>query len=188
MDLGTYAQIALMKAQKENIEADTKKKEAEAGYTEGVQTDEAQARIKLTDLQSLTEEERKHAQLAQNRMNTTLAELYASNHTVNDKKLELMEEELQTLQRNNEIGEETKSELINQAKFETLNRELDMYVKEQGINLSKEQERKLWHDIWQGWTKAGLQGLDTIIKGRLGDIGKNLKDPNKSPGQWRKNE
>lgn len=48
MGLQMGAQLALMKAQKENIEADTRNKEAGATKTEGVDTQEAQARIAKT--------------------------------------------------------------------------------------------------------------------------------------------
>lgn len=38
------------------------------------------------------------------------------------------------------------------------------------IELTKEQTNKLWHDIWQGWTNAGLRGLDTVVKGSFSKI------------------
>lgn len=45
MDLSTIAQLGLVKAQKENVEADTKLKEVEANKRSGVDTDEARNRI-----------------------------------------------------------------------------------------------------------------------------------------------
>ncbi len=67
-------------------------------------------------------------------------------------------------------------------KYELLNSILDSQLKEAKIELTKEQERKLWHDIWQGWSSQGLKGLDLIVKSKIGKLlGKKLGDPNKDP-------
>ena len=38
--------------------------------------------------------------------------------------------------------------------------------------LTDEQARKIYHDILVNYINAGMKGLDTIVKGRLGSIGK----------------
>jgi len=73
---------------------------------------------------------------------------------------------------NSEINEATKKAQINEKLYSAIEKEVDIRAKEQGINLSKQQEYQLWHKIRQDWVKAGLQGLDIIVKGRLKDIGK----------------
>lgn len=93
------------------------------------------------------------------------------------------EQELQKLKRNNEIGEETKEEIIQQIKYETISKNLDNLLKEANINLTKEQERKIWHDIWQGWTNAGMRGLDMIMKGAIArGLGKKANEINWGKG------
>ncbi len=36
-------------------------------------------------------------------------------------------------------------------------------------------EKEIYHSILQKWVAQGMKGLDIIIKGRLGDIGKGRK-------------
>lgn len=64
-----------------------------------------------------------------------------------------------------QIKEETQEDVKNKIAYDTASAEMDKYVKEQGIKLSQEQERKIWHDIWQGWTREGFNGLGKIIDG-----------------------
>lgn len=78
-----------------------------------------------------------------------------------------MEEEIENLKRNNEINEATKQDVIDIMKYKAINENLDNYLKQANISLTREQERKVWHDIWQGWTNAGLKGLDLIMKGAI---------------------
>lgn len=78
-------------------------------------------------------------------------------------------------ERENKIQNETEKEAIGRIKYEYFNAIVEKELKEAKVNLTREQERKLWHDIWQGWTNAGLRGLDTIVKGSLSSIGKGNK-------------
>lgn len=78
-----------------------------------------------------------------------------------------MEEEIDNLKRNNDINEATKQDVIDIVKYKAINENLDNYLKQANISLTREQERKIWHEIWQGWTNTGLKGLDLIIKGAI---------------------
>lgn len=69
------------------------------------------------------------------------------------------------------IAEERDKYVQDRVKYEYFNTMFDAKLKEANINLTKEKERKLWHDIWQGWTAQGMKGLDTLIKGRFKSIG-----------------
>lgn len=91
-------------------------------------------------------------------------------------KYEVKEVEKEIAKRENRVQDETERERIEKIKYDYFNSIVDKKLKEAKIDLTREQERKLWHDIWQGWTKAGLQGLDMIIKGRLKDIGKGFNE------------
>jgi len=42
---------------------------------------------------------------------------------------------------------------------------MDIELERSQKNYTDEQKEKLWHDIWQGWTNAGFNGLGKIIDG-----------------------
>lgn len=50
---------------------------------------------------------------------------------------------------------------------EILNKEIEIRLKKSQKEYTDEQKAKLWHDIWQGWTNAGFNGLGKIINGVL---------------------
>ena len=85
-------------------------------------------------------------------------------------------EEINILAIDRSIAQETRLDKINLIVNTAINVELDNYLKKSQIELNDQQKKKLWHQIRQDWIKAGLQGLDIIVKGRLKDIGKGMKD------------
>lgn len=96
----------------------------------------------------------------------TVAENRAEEMIMNNYTLSEVEAELQK-EKNKYVKESVM--------YEVLNAKLDAEVKEANIKLTDKQRWKIWHDVWQGWVNAGLKGLDTIVKGRLKDIGKGGK-------------
>lgn len=91
-------------------------------------------------------------------------------------KYEVAEVEKEIAKRENNVQNETERERIGKIKYDYFNSIVEKELKEAKIDLTREEERKIWHDIWQGWTNAGLKGLDTIVKGRLGSIGKGTQE------------
>ena len=63
-------------------------------------------------------------------------------------------EEVRQLSRSNEIGEETKNELIEQIKLQTIGARLDNELKKANINLTREQINSLRENVRIGWFAA----------------------------------
>lgn len=73
------------------------------------------------------------------------------------------------------LAREENKYIEEKVKYNLMNAKFEAELKKANAKLTREQERKLWHDIWQGWTKAGLQGLDSIMKGYIGKALSNKK-------------
>lgn len=71
------------------------------------------------------------------------------------------------------IKKEGMNDELEQIGLKTAGMALDNQLKELNKELTSEQTRKIWHDIWQGWTNAGFNGLGKIINA---SILKNLGD------------
>lgn len=155
MELGTALQGALTAAQIDNIKADTKNKEATADSTRGGEGTIGESQINKTNIETKIKE---------------WEELYAERRESAD--VNKLEMDMDIAQRENLIGDRTMYDRIEKIKNEAIGTEIENRAKEQGIKLSKQQESRLWHQIRQEWVKAGLQGLDIIVKGRLKDIGR----------------
>ena len=63
-------------------------------------------------------------------------------------------EEVRQLSRSNEIGEETKNELVEQIKLQTIGARLDNELKRANINLTKAQITSLIENVRIGWFGA----------------------------------
>ena len=63
-------------------------------------------------------------------------------------------EEVRQLSRNNEIGEETKNEIVEQIKLQTIGARLDNELKKANINLTKAQIHSLIENVRIGWFGA----------------------------------
>ncbi len=51
---------------------------------------------------------------------------------------------------------------------------MDAQLSKSKIGLTDAQKEKVFHDIYVNYINAGLNGLDTIVKGRLGSIGAGI--------------
>lgn len=161
----TAEQLKLMKAQRRNLEEDVRTKEIDNKTKEmyGADAD----RVEASNRYSKAVQE---GQFLYDALQGTNKE-----RAVDTNFLKQLDNKQAVLDVERRIAQETENDTKMKVAYELLNAKFDVEVKKAGINLTREQERKLWHDIWQGWTNAGLKGLDTIIKGRLGDIGKGGK-------------
>lgn len=155
MDIGNIinsamaaAEIKLKKAQKENIEADTEKKK-------GVDTAEAETRI-----QKLI------ADIANVEAKTILTEYQQK--TENQRSGLVMQEavkaseEVVRMARENDIGEETKQQIIEGIGQDLINKQLEEELNKKKIKLTQEQQNELEHRIYQNWVNSGALAIGSI--------------------------
>ena len=76
-------------------------------------------------------------------------------------------EEVRQLSRANDIGEETKNEIVEKIKLQTIGARLDNELKKANINLSKAQINSLIENVRLGWFGAGS---------KLRELGQNDKE------------
>lgn len=155
------AEIGLKKAQKENIEADTEKKK-------GVDTAEAETRI-----QKLI------ADIANVEAKTILTEY--QQRTENQRSGLVMQEavkaseEVVRMARENDIGEETKQQIIEGIGQDLINKQVEERLNEVKINLNEQQREVLEHKIYQEWVKTGsmaVGSLGLVISNAIKKLGK----------------
>jgi hypothetical protein len=85
------------------------------------------------------------------------------------------------------LQKETNNDQIETVRQNLVNLGIDAEAKRQGIELSKQQERRLYHQIITDYINAGMKGLDVIIKGRFKDIGSKIPNgKNMTPKQIEK--
>lgn len=153
----TIMQAKLTEAQIKNIEADTNKKNVEAGKTGGVDTEEAKARIEnLAQTTDNMREEWQIKRLQQKLMHIDAFEKQASQED-RLKQIELgaqqAAQQLKILSADAEVKQETKDELIKLTQLQIAESLVRMRAQESGIQLNKEQMNKMAQDIQQGWAK-----------------------------------
>lgn len=88
------------------------------------------------------------------------------------------------------IKEEGMNDELKQIGLKTIEMGLDNELKGKQIELTSEQTRKIWHEIWQGWVNAGFNGLGKImnavfLKG-LGGKGTKTEHYDGSDKSWTK--
>lgn len=153
----------LMKAQKENIEADTEVKKADAENKKGVERTETETRTKDL-LQGI---ENKKAQEALTRAQETLSQIniYEQNRSQDDRMdhiqwgAEKAYQDFITATNEAYIGVNTRDEKIRIIEEEALGAVLNNLFKEKQIEATEAQINKMAEDIAQGW-----QGLDNQEK------------------------
>lgn len=154
------ANLALLKAQKENIEADTQLKREQApesrergikGYLENAET--RNMRSAPTD-EKITSDRSAHYDQE--------GTIHSGSKTdsLNQSTVIRADEEWKNM-------EASRQKMISEEVLTRVNSELSRSKKV----LTDEQSRKVQHDIIVNYINAGLKGLDTIVKGRLGSIG-----------------
>ena len=166
-DIAMGVDAAVKIAQAELLKKQADKTEAEKDKLTGVDTEEAKSRINKNNVQAKTGEILNRVEDWKWRSDMTTREIAANINT--------LEQELDIIQRNNLVEGRTMYNKIETIKNEAVYSAIKIEAENQNIKLSKQKENQLWHQIRQEWVKAGLQGLDTIIKGRLKDIGTGSK-------------
>lgn len=137
MGLQMASQIALMKAQKENIEADTENKKAETGKT-GIETKQGELNL---DTATKTQAD-------------TIEKIYQEARTA---MATAKQEAVKGV-----ISEETQNEQIQKIKAETATSMLETELKKGQIKLNEAQIKEIAEKIAQGWKGLEFQGVDKI--------------------------
>jgi len=162
MDIAGNAQLALMQAQKENIEADTKNKEAEAAATAGVRTEKIRTEIDSIrqDIKNqVAEEALTDAETVLRRIDARYqGETVEARIASVDTQLNKLQNELRIIENNADISNATKDTAIQAIKVDLLQKLLDLEATKQGISESKSRQglmstqgKKLLADIVQGY-------------------------------------
>lgn len=153
-DIGQIAQIALLDAQKKNIDADTENKKAEAEYTSGAQTDKTKR-----------EEEKIYQEGRSKFMENLVQEVKMG---MEGKKIDRGGDDYGSIEIKDEspLGRIIKTEPA-KLENELLKIDLENQAIEAGINLTKEQTRKIYHQIIQEWTKTGIQAISSLQLGGI---------------------
>lgn len=144
-------QLQLLKAQKENIEADTNLKNTDAQKKGGVDTKEAEARI--LNLQALTDNEKARGEMLKIETSILSIKEHIAGMTQNtaiaaaQKELQIATEQLERMERENEIGSKTKDDAVKRIRAEATGAVLENELKRQNINLTKEQIIEVQHRV-----------------------------------------
>ncbi|AXH74945.1 MAG: DNA pilot protein [Microviridae sp.] len=175
MDITGITQLALLNAQKENIEADTKLKEVNATKTAGVDTQVAQGQIKLID--ALANNEVVKKEINEQILDQQFIETHIKTMTMNQVvaqaqyQTQQMWETLQQQVMQNQITKETAQDQIEIVKQSKLNLITQKLVMEMGIKVDQAQINKMAADIAQGWQGLTLEEKRMKVDGVLKQVG-----------------
>lgn len=154
-ELGMAIQLELLKAQKENIQANTEKTKVDTAKTAGVDTEAVKTGIdqmkqQTTNLKLQNEIDqfgKKLAEIETNVANQSQEALIEQNN-----------QEAKLLKKQVELMEGTNAELIKQAKLATIEANWRIATAKQGIKLSNEQINKMANDTFGIWEELRLKG------------------------------
>ena len=143
MSLADAQNMALLEAQRKNIEADTKLKEADANKTNGIDTELAKGILGKTIAETTNE----NAKTGLIEIQKSLGEIdiLESGMSRYDRMLKINLEtknavqELNRLTRENEIGDEIKDDVVIKIKLQAIGARLDDELKRANINLTAAQ-------------------------------------------------
>lgn len=165
MGLQMASQLALMKAQKENIEADTANKKAGAentgAQTEGTKIDNTvKQETKEATIQTI--KERAFQQLAETGISEQNRSVGAE--TINDRITKIKQEAIGEILNNEatKSGIKLNNERINEIANSIQQRWKDLELQGKGLEVSKENMEKLTEAMLWG---AGIQATGNIVKG-----------------------
>ncbi len=158
MDMSQIVGAAKAAAEIKLLNSQTKKNEAEAEKTSGIDTKEGEGRL---------------AKLIQETANEKLkAKLIEYETTTEGQKSGLVmqqaiktAEEVDRLSRENEIGDATKDKIIEGIGIDVINKEVETRLKESKRELNTQQREELEHRIYQNWINTGSKTI-----GELGGI------------------
>lgn len=165
MDIGpmvegmlALAQAAKLKAEAKNIDQDTELKREQEGETRergiGTYLDNALKR---------------YLRESPDKVHADRSERYGEEGTVHEGSITLETSEAER-DRAEQLLENMKAE-EQKTLVQTVESSTNEALLAKKIELTGEQTRKIYHDILVNYINAGMKGLDTIVKGRLGSIG-----------------
>lgn len=166
------AQMSLLEAQKDNIEADTLKKKAEAAKTSGVDTELTKNQIKLTVELSNNEAVKTeiNEQIKEQQYIETHIKTMTMNQVVSQAvyQTQSMWETLQGQITQNKISKESADDQIAIIKQQKINLVLQKKVMETGIKVDLKSIEKMSAEIAQGWQGLTLREkemkVDAVMK------------------------
>lgn len=163
MDIAGIAQMALLDAQRKKIDAETKLLDEQSGATKEKGTETYLANALERYLRS--DQTKKELKVERD-------ERYGEG-TIHNNSMKKSTEESEVVRANQELGnmDAARQKMI----VETVESSVRAELARAKINLTDEQTRKIYHDILVAYINAGMKGLDTIVKGRLGSIGNKGK-------------
>lgn len=171
MNIGNVMEDAMRVAQMELMKSQAGKLDAEKDKISGVDTKEGETRI-----------DKMVAETTNERLKGALIEYQTTAENMKGevlwKQSQKLWEETEKLFTENEILKATKDDVIEGIKLDTINKEIDGRVKEEGITLSEEKREEIKQSIMQKWVGLGIKGLGEVA----GLVTKGLSNMNKPKG------
>lgn len=159
-------QMALLKAQKENIEADTVKKKVEAEKTAGVDTEVASANKALTEMNT------KNAEVQNQRDSRSLEDSLDTLRAIRDKAIG----ESASALIKGDIDASTKQSQINEINARAINEAFKLAVAKSGIKLNEAQINKMLEDVKIGKANAEKITTDQVAGKQLNSLIEKIYD------------
>lgn len=170
----TVEQMKLMQAQKANVDAQTAKTIAEKNKLEGIDTTEAETRVKSliagiknTEAQTkLTDINSKLGELATKFESETLE------NRISKVNLELsgLIEQVKMMENQREISDKTKDAVIEGMKLDVGLKQIEIEAKKSGIAMNAAQIAKWAEEINQEWSKVDMEHRKTLVQEKLAGI------------------
>lgn len=194
MDIAGAAQLALIEAQKRNIEANTEKTKTETTKIGGVDTELAVVTIDQVRETTLKTRQEAKTEETKQALNGSLYELnrleYDFNLRTMDTRVEATEKSTETIIQNlrvlhnaADISDATKQTQIRQITANLANSLVDLQVKKlgmeattQGIAESKQRVTKMVADVIQGNIGLGIQAYGAETNRKAQDLQEKIKD------------
>lgn len=161
-------QLSMQKAQIKNIEADTKQKEAEAEKTSTVDTELTKISIKDITATINNKEVQRESLLLDNDLK--ILEYTVMYDTTQDRaneikyRAESAKQTLLELQRNNEIEDAVKQQIIESYRLKLKDITADIILKETGAEINREQAKKIVQDITNSIQDLKLKGKQVDLQ------------------------
>lgn len=172
-------QLALLKAQKENIEADTRLKQAGATKTEGVDTQETVAKIKLLETLESNEavkteinEQIKEQQFVETHIKTMTMNMVVAQATYQTQQAW---EVLQGQITQNKISQQSADDQIAIIKQTKINLIFQKHVMEAGIAVDMANINKISQEIAMGWEKLSQSEKIMKVEALIKQVEQNYK-------------
>lgn len=164
---GMGIQAALLEAQKENIEADTRLKDVDAKKKAGVDTKEAEARIA-----NLTADTTFLNKSMEDRLDTINTERYKAIEELNQALGHSQEERETRIARINKVNTEAVTATLQNTLLQSTTNKTEAEIKEiqQAIKESESKINKMVEDVKQGWQGLSLKEKELKVMGLIKEV------------------